>query len=428
MDEMKEQLRQAKQYFKSEAAYKKLFSAFRKKYESLGRIGGTVPIRDFSDTELEEIGKFFGLLGDQLRKKGTISLRAFEEQFQYTRFSSVTLKEVLDDYFGEKLISKKEQQQEKEAQRQKFFQNLKSQFPNLAFWLDYIVEQRREVRWIWQIADNDSKYFVKLAASLDKAISNLPKEAERLPLFSQRITSDPHAFDLQTDLGRMFIHVLSVHDTEQEVPTTTEEINLLLQQYHIYRDDLLNFVTCANLLAKTEDGVHPVWEAAIQSNTVQIVPLRELIKIISVYPANGNVVWVVENSGVCATLLDYKRDVPIVCTNGQFTLATLMLLDFLVDGGNELYYAGDLDPEGLGMAGRLLERYEGAVRLWHMDVEAYQKSKPVTELSAERLEKLNSIQNDRLVEIANEMRRIGKAGYQEALVDLMVADITNGVL
>src|SRR5690625_176579 len=105
-----------------------------------------------------------------------------------------------------------------------------------------------------------------------------------------------------------------------------------------------------------------------------------------------------------------------------------MLLDFLVDGGNELYYAGDLDPEGLGMAGRLLERYEGAVRLWHMDVEAYQKSKPVTELSAERLEKLNSIQNDRLVEIANEMRRIGKAGYQEALVDLMVADITYGVL
>src|SRR5690625_4399488 len=191
------------------------------------RSGGIVLISVFSDTELEEIWKFFGLLGDQLRKKGTISLRAFEEQFQYTRFSSVTLKEVLDDYFGEKLISKKEQQQEKEAQRQKFFQNLKSQFPNLAFWLDYIVEQRREVRWIWQIADNNSKYFVKLAASLDKAISNLPKEAERLPLFSQRITSDPHAFDLETDLGRMFIHVLSVHDTEQEVPTTTEEINLL---------------------------------------------------------------------------------------------------------------------------------------------------------------------------------------------------------
>src|SRR5690625_3956171 len=236
---MKEQLRQAKLYFKSEAAYQKLFTAFRKKYESLGRIGGTVSVQDFTDGELEEIGKFFGRLGDELRKKESISLREFEEQIQHTRFSSVTLKEVLDEYFGETLISKKEQLQAREEERVKFFQYLKKQFPSLIFWLDYIMEHRREGRWIWQIADNDPKYFIELLASLNDAMRNLPQVAERLPLFSQRITSDPHAFDLQTDLGRMFIHVLTVHQSMRETPMTTEEINSLLQQYNIYRDDLL---------------------------------------------------------------------------------------------------------------------------------------------------------------------------------------------
>src|SRR5690606_16173925 len=106
--------------------------------------------------------------------------------------------------------------------------------------------------------------------------------------------------------------------------TTTEEINELLESYQIYRDDLLNFVTCANLIAKTVNGIHPVWEAAAIENSVQIVPLRELIAIEKVRPTVGNKVWIVENSGVCSTLLDHELTAPIICTNGQFTLASLM--------------------------------------------------------------------------------------------------------
>mgnify|MGYP001203880952 FL=1 len=426
---MNNQLHEATKFFKSEKVYDKLFEAFRKKYESLGRIGGTVPIGNFSKNELEEIGKFFGLPGEQLEMKGSISLRAFEKQFEYTRFSSVTLKQLLDSYFGERLISNKEQRMIREASLREYLLEQQVQYPQLAFWLQFLLEQKREGRWIVQIAEQENTRFNMLLELLNRAFNTLPQQAERLPMFSQRITGDPHAFDLQTDLGRMFIHLLSVHragleeGTMMEIPVSTEEINELLEQYHIYRDDLLNFVTCANLVAETAAGLHPVWKAAVKEQTVQIVPLRELVSLVSAYPMEGDVVWVVENSGVCATLLDYKPDAPIICTNGQFTLATWLLMDLLVKNACKLYYAGDFDPEGLGMAQRLLDRYSDSVHLWHMNKAGYRKTKPSKELSNERLEKLKGITDDGLLEVAEEMKLVGKAGYQEALVDWMMEDM-----
>lgn len=426
---MDKELEAAVQFFKNERAYGKLFQLFRKKYESLGRIGGTVSTQPFSHDELDEIGRFFGLPGEQLQLKGRIGLLHFEEQLSFTRFSSIALKELLDAYFGEVIISKKEQQLANEEKLRTFFTTQYEHFPHIAFWLQFIYEQRTEGRWMIRMAETNEALFITYAQTLHRAFQSLPKKVERLPMFSQRMTGDPHAFDLNRDLGRMFIHLLAVHRFEQgmtdeiEFATTTEEINELLESYQIYRDDLLNFVTCANLIAETANGIHPVWEAAATENSVQIVPLRELITIEKVQPASGNIVWIVENSGVCSTLLDQVPTAPIVCTNGQFTLASLLLMDLLVESGCIIYYSGDFDPEGLGMAQRLVERYREAIELWHMDLESYRQTNPIKELTQERLEKLHHIHDERLIEVAEEMRKIGKAGYQEALVDFMLEDV-----
>ncbi|MFD1037073.1 TIGR02679 family protein [Virgibacillus byunsanensis] len=427
---MDKQLQQAIHFFKSEQTYKKLFQLFRKKYESLGRIGGTVSVDEFSDVELDEIGSFFGVPGGRLKKKGSISVVGFEQQLQHTRFNSVGLKQLLDAYFGEIIVSKKQQRVEKEEKLRVMLVGLKERYEKVAFWLDYLLEKRGEARWMLAIAEKEPQRFEQLVGNLAKAVASLPESVERLPMFSQRITADPHAFDLHTDLGKMLLHVLALDSSDTAngdaviVPGSTEAVNELLQRYRIYRDDLLNYVTCAGFYAETADGPHPVWEAATRNNTVQIVPLRELVLLKRVYPSNGKDVWVVENSGVCATLLDYHPSASIICTNGQFTLAVLMMLDLAVEEGCVLHYAGDFDPEGLGMAQRLLDRYpEGSVQLWQMDKNAYRKSSPVKELPTERIEKLSGIVHDELVEVAKEMRQVGKAGYQEALVEDMVEDI-----
>lgn len=440
---MDKQLQEAVDFFKGEKAYDKLFRAFRKKYESLGRIGGTVRVNQFTDAELEEIAGFFGVPAGRLKAKASISMAAFDAQLADTRFGDVGLKAVLDAYFAETIMSNKQKRRREQEQLYSTLHALKGQYPNLAFWLDDLLAGPGERRWMLQLAEKDAVYFERLVDVLSEAFDMLPGAPERLPLFSQRVTGNPHAFDLHTDLGRLLLHVLALEssgrpvqperpeqpdrgcaDTPFTVPASTEGVNALLQQYNIYRDDLLNYVTASGFFAEREAGPDPVWEAAVRQETVQIIPLRELVDLVRVYPARGSDVWIVENSGVCATLLDYAPGASIVCTNGQFTLAAFMLLDRLAEAGCILHYAGDFDPEGLGMAERLLDRYpEGTVQLWHMDVDAYRKSNPVNILSDERLEKLNNIANKQLARVAVDMRLVAKAGYQEALVEWMVADV-----
>lgn len=430
MKQMDDQdIREAVRFFKSEQAYKRLFVAFRKKYESLGRIGGNVSAESFPDEDLEVIGGFFGMPGETLRAKKSISLIQFEAQLQVTRFEQVRLKELLDAFFGETIISKKQIHAEKVAGYEALLDSLTKQYPVLDFWLVFLREKPAEGRWIVRMAIEKKNQFTQYARRLATALDALPTAAERLPMFSQRITKDPHAFDLHTELGKLLLHALTVKKHQVEagvnfaVPKSTESVNELLQQYHIYRDDLLNFVTCAGFFAENIDGVHPVWQETVNHRTVQNVPLRELVKLKRVYPAYGKDVWVVENSGVCSTLLDYEADTPIISTNGQFKLAALLLLDLLVAEDCMIHYAGDFDPEGLGMAQRLIDRYPGHVKLWHMGLADYRKTSPVKLLSREQLEKLNGINDHELVQVAEEMRRIGKAGYQEALMEDMAVDL-----
>jgi uncharacterized protein (TIGR02679 family) len=422
-------LQKAVRFFKSESAYRRLFTKFRKKYESLGRIGGNVPIATFSDNELATIGAFFGISGEMLRSRGTVSLLQFEQQLAETRFGKIELKSLLDTYFGEVIISRKQLKEKKEAALQTFLQELAASHPQLEDWLLFLQNKTAEGRWIVKMAVDNEIEFRGIVQMLAKAVINMPDTAERLPMFSQRITGDPHAFDLHTNQGKMFLHLLAVKTYGGEnftaiyIPRTAEEINALLQTYSIYRDDLLNFVTCAGFIAETKAGVHPVWREAATHHTVQNAPLKEIASLTRIYPAKGKHVWIVENSGVCSTLLDYIPNAPVISTNGQFKLAALMLMDILVQEGCLLHYAGDFDPEGLQMAQRLADRYPDNISLWRMGQADYRKTVPVKSLSNEQLEKLKSIVHPHLIHAAGLMRQKAKAGYQEALLLDMVADI-----
>lgn len=203
--------------------------------------------------------------------------------------------------------------------------------------------------------------------------------------------------------------------------SSVEEVNELLQSYRLLREDVLNFVTCAGIMAETESGRHLVWAAACETNTALNIPLREVMPLTRAYPSIGNTVFVVENAGVFSTLLD--TNVPLISTNGQLNLATMWLLDLLVKEGVILYYSGDFDPEGLKMAQRFIERYGEAVRLWHYERDDYLASQPTIPLSEERLTKLQSVTIDALQPLKKEMMRLKKAGYQEALVEVLQREV-----
>lgn len=110
-------------YFKERPVYRKVFQKVRTKYESLGYMGGKVILTNLSQEEKRQLSGF--LQKDYMENKTvSISVKKLEKSLKESRFSGIALENLLEIYFGEKLIVKKEER-EKEAEKQRrFFQNL----------------------------------------------------------------------------------------------------------------------------------------------------------------------------------------------------------------------------------------------------------------------------------------------------------------
>lgn len=418
-------------YFTGEPGFARLFVRFKEKYESLGRIGGTVTISDFSERELESVARFLGRTINELRQAGKVSLIQFERQLERTRFHTIDLFDLLEAFFEKPLLSKKEQKQSRLAETEAVLYQLQEEWKELSFWFDYLRQKNADSYWIHKFIEETPNVFQLTVHWLGKAFHELPSKYERLPIFSNRITRDPHAFDLNTTVGKLWLHLLAVHSAKDSesvnVPTDSESMNDLLLSYNILRDDITNAVTVANLIAETNEGIHPVWKAAAETNSVLNIPLREMVQMDRAYPKVGNQVWVIENSGVYSSILDECPNAPIICTQGQFKLTALLLMDLLVNANCELVYSGDLDPEGVGMAARLLERYPNHLTLWKMDVDQYSENQSEASLTTERLNKLNSITAPALQPLIERMKQDQKASYQEAFIEEMIDEL-NAVL
>lgn len=419
---MKPLVEEAVHYFKASTGFSRLFEQFRNKYASLGKVGGAVPVHSYKDDELYAIARFFGDDVATIRLKKTVTLRAFEKKLQTTKFEGVTLLELLEAYFGEALVTKQEALVQIEEQRAERFRELARMYPQLGYWFTHIEQKSADTHWINRMLGSEE--FEVSCRQLTQALDGLPLDYERLPVFGQRILGNPHAFDRTNDLGRLLIHALHVKRGQGgPPPSDTERVNDLLLEFKLLRDDITNFVTCANVTAECEGTEHPMWHGAAVMQSVLNVPMRELLRVDCVRPSRGHTVWIVENSGVFSSLLDDVPDAPLVCTHGQFKLAAYRLLDMLVASGCQLKYAGDFDPEGLQMAARLKERYGDKLDYWCMDLESYVASESNVELAEERLVKLDRVTDVELQDVVEEMKRRGRAGYQEALIGNMVSTL-----
>lgn len=202
----------------------------------------------------------------------------------------------------------------------------------------------------------------------------------------------------------------------------TEFNNDLLLSFNLVRDDVMNFAAVNGLIAESGGAEHPMWRAAVDSGVSWNVPVRHLLEVDTVYPANGKEVYLVENSGVFGTFLDARPDLPLVCTNGQFRLAIWLLLEKMAKAGCRLHYSGDFDPEGLQMADQVLSRFGSQVRLWGMDLDHYhyRASAPAVPISRQRLAKLKTLKSGVLRPLADWMQSIKRAGYQEAIARMLL--------
>lgn len=457
-------LEKAVEFFQKEPGFKRLFKLFIKNYYRLGRMGGSVKLLNLNPQEKEALS---GIMGRDYRQQNSaaVSLAAFQQALEKTRFAGIELKELLEGYHGKVLTTRTEEESrfvsKKNAVFQALYQGCSSDYCRL--WLEHIQQKGAGTRGIHTAYEQNPELLQKQLENVLKAVGELARfypvgdrgrgeeriKYERLPVFASRITGFPHGFDLNTEQGRFLISALHFICSREDVcgkkskNLSAEEVTELFGCFGLIRDDLLNFVTCTGLLAFRGEEKEPIpmWQSAWIEGTVLNVPLREIDRINRFEPAAYSslqekgkdiekAVFVVENSGVFSELLDNFQEAchpPLVCTHGQFKLAAFLLLDLLVKSGAVIYYSGDFDPEGIQMAQRLLQRYPQAARLWRCTTADYERCVSEVVLSEARLQKLKSISLPGLLPLKEKIEAVKKAGYQEQLVPLLLQDIKSAL-
>jgi len=443
-----QKLQKAKGYFSSTKGFARLLKAMAQKYQSLGRWAGSVTLTSLKDEEREALSTLFR--ADFSRRKSiTISLERFAKALDLTKFSGITALSLLEEIQGQSLLSNSDRLVHKERAKATFFNDLAVQYaePYCQLWLQAISKKQPGTRSIQTMYDTR---FDQLRIHMHHVLSALtainrrqPHEIERLPIFARRITKDPHGFDPNSDTGRILLQALKILNSQLRAsdPLTlalsgAEALTEMYFSFGILRDDLWNFVTCTGITANEADNqpLGYLTEAYRQQVTLNL-PLREVVRIDQAYAA-GQVVYVVENSGVYSALLDLWRDFceeqglkemppnpPLVCTHGQFKLASLLLLDKLAASGTLIYYSGDFDPEGLSMAERLLLRYLGQAKAWHYTLEDYQLSRSDQALSPQRLKQLDRVSSPELAPLKEKLLQTALAGYQEGILSDLWRDV-----
>jgi uncharacterized protein (TIGR02679 family) len=425
-------LPQAIRYFGENPGFHRLFEAFCAKYRSYGGFQGTAIVEGVTSREAEALS---GFLGVSVARGATIRLTAagFTKALAKTRFHGIDPVELLKAISPLPLGTN----QEADASRQEAqTQWLATRTGSTAFlaWLG--LEWNRPhsmLRRMWTEAQNEVKNALQASSILGRETDDVGKAwdalplptgtRERLPVFATSLLQDPHAFDVGTFRGRLLMRALASR-RGRAVPETAEERAAVLAHFGVLPDDVSSRVLISGLSATLRSGgTHPGWEGFRQVGSPFYATVADLCQIQGI-SAPDRCVWVLENPTVFMAMQEKaaEHDIPtgLVCTAGQPDLACWLVLDDLVTSGFTLRYAGDFDPEGLLMAQRMLQRYGDDCRLWHMSVEDYEATHPSVPLPTERISKLAGVRQEALLATAEAIQKKGLAGYQEALVDMMV--------
>lgn len=427
-----EKLKACTGYFSSRSVYRKLFAGFRKKYESLGRFGGSVTLMDVTAEEREQLGGF--LQRDYAAKERiTVSAGLMEKALASSRFAGLSWEEILEAYFGETLTVKKELIREAKEEQNRFFEEVLAHCPHGAGreWLGSVL---REQSGGWQLitrlyAESPGK-LMEILRNVTDAIDQLPAfdsesggTAELLAVFAAKVTGNPHSFDEGTAQEKLLMIFLESHFGEKDTDmlSPSEYRTKLLGRAGILRDELSNDVLVYGIRAWKRNGMlHEGIEGFLKNREPVKLSLRTIMDLSDVRGQGTdqkNPVYVMENPAVFAVFTESHPKCAAICGGGQIRLAVMMLMDALRDT-SVFYYSGDYDPEGLQIAQRLKQRYGDGLRLWNYSEKLYEKYLSPVVLTDARLKKLENIYLKELESVKDAMLRRKRAVYQEAMIEI----------
>lgn len=397
----------------------RLFAGFRRKYASYGKLGGTVVLGRLSAADIDALEGFFGR-SYHGQKSASVSAAGFGAALAASRFGEIPAERLLELYFGEPLTGKKELEERHRIQKEEILRRFLYDFrrtPANAC-APFLTQAVRETQ-ARGLEEWEQRLY--LAGRICSALPYRSGRTEYLAVFAARLTGNPHAFDPGTADAKLLERVLLADFTLREADAADGVFRNYQRQRRylaagILLDDVSNYAMLYNVRARKKDGSRHAGMDGFcrESHSVQ-VPLAVLAEWERAECPNGRM-YIVENPSIFSMLCgSADQSCAYMCMNGQPRLAGLLVLDLLAKAQTEVFYAGDLDPEGLLIAQKLSLYYRGTFHFWRMTAKDYDRGISEELISEKRLKMLDRIHAAELLPAKERLLGRKKAAYQERI-------------
>lgn len=236
-----------------------------------------------------------------------------------------------------------------------------------------VVSSRELARWARDVEAGGVRGSVDaMQSNLERALAvldALPSTGEPLPVLAGRTLNDTHALDPGSAVATLVLGALAM---EREVPRPQRaaERRALWQSVGVADDVLSSTVLVAGFAAVGNTAADRMCRLGHVDGRAVSLTLADLQEGAPALPRAG-IVRIVENPAVLWLAVSTLGPgvPPMVCTSGWPSTAGMRLLNGLAQGGNELRYHGDLDGEGVRIAGHIMA--ETGALPWRMDALEY---------------------------------------------------------
>lgn len=243
---MESLLQELIQTFRNEKGFNTLFSLFREKYRSYGKIGKSTKIV-FSNPSAYELQTLEGFFGEVYERNKPIIVTAakFERAIRESRykdaFASHDINDLLQMYFGGHLTSKNEDKYIFGKKKEQFFQYFLRESKAGSFFYRFIsfVIDYKNAPFIHFMYKKNSDLLRQLLLLMNKLFERLPLSSDMfLPILAYKLTGDFHTLAPKSDGGKIMLfalQVLNYLDNGADIISKPDEeqIRNILQGYGI---------------------------------------------------------------------------------------------------------------------------------------------------------------------------------------------------
>ena len=406
----------------SDNEFSEFMQLWKKQYEKYGTCKGSIDLV-LNDSNRECIS---GLMGKDYYGVDCvhITFRQLQKAILNTKYENCDFNEVLKMYFNQGVFTNKHRQEQEQMRVQNIFKHFFKQEGKSKQWIYNTYTNRDSVyiRIVQASKENEQKC-INTVCVVMKALNHLPmweNKKENISLFASYHTKNPHAFDKNTFAYYLMMHGI-VYFLKVGFPKTNLEQNEILYRAGLYQDGISNYCSVARLQAFNENNQpHLGWAGFYDSYEALNVNMDNLLHIHFITCCDR--VYIVENPSVFQALLKkIKKEkiekIGLVCMNGQLNYSAYLLLDILVNSNIEIYYSGDMDPEGLLIADKIKQRYP-SIKLWCYDVRQYEISKSKEQATDQRMHMLDALKDETLIRIGKCIsENKNRVGYQENMIE-----------